>query len=71
LYWYNVHGRIVAGEWASKFALLVDGVRLRRSDAALVRIVAPIDGGNRAAAEHEAVSFARGVLPALDRLWSQ
>ncbi len=68
LYWYQVHGRMVANEWDSKLHLLVDSVRLHRTDAALVRIVVPVEG-SAAAAEEQAVSFARALLPPLNQLW--
>ena len=70
LYWYQVHGRMVASEWSSKLYLLADGVRLHRTDAALVRIVVPIERTVEAA-EQEAMSFGRALLPPLDRLWSE
>jgi len=44
LYWYQSHGRIIASEYASRFHLVVDAVRLNRTDGAIVRVVAPIDG---------------------------
>jgi EpsI family protein len=68
LYWYQVHGRMLASEWNSKLYLLADGVRLHRTDAALVRIVVPIERSVDAA-EQEAVSFGRALLPPLNRLW--
>jgi EpsI family protein len=72
LYWYAVHGRVIAGEAASKAWLLHDHLRLRRSDAALVRIVVPIAGrdGTADVAERDALAFARDVLPYLSNLWS-
>jgi len=71
LYWYAIHGRMLANELASKIWLLHDSIRFRRSDAALVRIVVPIGGaGDPAAAEQRGLAFARGVLPYLRQLWS-
>jgi EpsI family protein len=72
LYWYAVHGRVLAGEVASKAWLLHDGIRFNRSDAALVRIVVPIADrdGSPDAAEREALAFAHDVLPHLSHLWS-
>ena len=70
LYWYQVHGRMLANEWGSKLHLFIDSVRLHRTDAALVRIVVPMDRSS-AAAEEQAVSFARALLPTLDRVWSE
>jgi EpsI family protein len=72
IYWYAVHGRMLASEAASKVWLLHDSIRLHRSDAALIRIVVPIAAGDGSAdaAEREALSFAHDVLPHLPQLWS-
>jgi EpsI family protein len=72
LYWYAVHGRMLASETASKAWLVHDSIRLRRSDAALVRIVVPVTSrdGSTVAAERQAIAFARDVLPYLSNLWS-
>jgi EpsI family protein len=72
LYWYAVHGRTIANEAISKAWLLHDSVRLRRTDAALVRIVVPVTDRDATtdAAEREAVAFARDVIPFLSNLWS-
>lgn len=69
LYWYAIHGRVLASELVSKAWLLHDSVRLGRSDAALVRIVVPV-AGTPDAAERRALAFARDVLPFLSQLWS-
>jgi EpsI family protein len=72
LYWYAVHGRVLASEATSKVWLLHDSVRFRRTDAALVRIVVPVAGreGTTDAAERRALAFARDILPFLSQLWS-
>jgi EpsI family protein len=69
LYWYAIHGRVLASEAISKAWLLHDSVRLGRSDAALVRIVVPV-ASTTDAAERQALAFARDVLPYLSQLWS-
>jgi EpsI family protein len=69
-YWYAVHGRMIASETLSKAWLLHDSVRFHRSDAALVRIVVPIDGEAIDAAQRQGLAFAHDVLPFLPRLWS-
>jgi len=69
LYWYSVHGRMSGSEAASRLYLLGDRIRLGRNDAALVRVVVPMDEGE-AAAERHAVGFIRDLLPQLPRLWS-
>jgi EpsI family protein len=62
LYWYAIHGRVVASELASKAWLLHDAMRFGRSDAALVRIVVPIARSNEDA-DRESRAFARALLP--------
>lgn len=70
LYWYAIHGRVIANETVSKAWLLHDSLRLHRSDAALVRIVVPIGDASADAAEREGLAFARDVLPYLPPLWN-
>ena len=69
LYWYQSHGRIVASDYASKFYLVYDSIRLNRSDGALVRVVSPVSPSDRgdAVAEQRATEFVRVLLPLLDR----
>lgn len=68
-YWYAVHGRVIAGEAASKLWLLHDSIRLGRSDAALVRIVVPVTETVEAS-ERRGLAFTRDLLPYLSQLWS-
>jgi len=66
LYWYQSHGRVVASEYWSKAYLVLDSMRIRRSDAALVRIIAPYrdtDAAPGATAEAAAVSLAKSIFP--------
>ena len=44
VYWYQGRGRAVASEYWGKVYTVVDSVRLRRSDGAMVRIMTPVDG---------------------------
>jgi EpsI family protein len=69
VYWYSVHGRMVASEVLSKAWLLHDSLRYQRSDAALLRVVVPV-AGSVEAAEREGVSFAESLLPYVSRFWS-
>jgi EpsI family protein len=41
LYWYQGRGRAVASEYWGKIYTVIDSVRLRRSDGALVRVTVP------------------------------
>lgn len=70
LYWYQSHGRVVASEYWGKVYTVLDAIRLGRTDAAMVRIIAPVDGpgtGAEEAAERQAVEFGRTVFPLLSR----
>jgi EpsI family protein len=65
LYWYEGPRRVTAGEWAAKFWLVADALRDKRSDTALVRVVAQSgDGGDRAATA-AATGFAQSLYPLL------
>lgn len=69
LYWYQSHGRVIASEYWGKFFLVADAIRLNRTDAALVRVVVPIPGGEagESAADKAGMDFVRSVLPLLVR----
>src|SRR5215472_10032400 len=61
VYWYQSHGRVVASEYWGKFYMVADAIRLNRTDAALVRITAPVRNGNLDAAREQAIAFAQQV----------
>ncbi len=63
LYWYQSRDRIVADEYAAKLYLMLDSVRYRRSDTALVRIVTPVTDQGVTAAESVAVRMALDFYP--------
>jgi EpsI family protein len=44
LYWYQGRGRAVSSEYWGKIYTVIDSVRLRRSDGAMVRVTVPITG---------------------------
>jgi len=44
VYWYQGRGRAVDSEYWGKIYTVVDSVRMRRSDGAMVRIMTPVDG---------------------------
>jgi EpsI family protein len=67
LYWYQAHGRVVASEYWAKVYLVLDAIRLNRSDGALIRISRPLrPGESEGEAQVRAVEFARQVLPLLN-----
>jgi len=68
LYWYQGRGRVVGSEYWSKIYLVMDAARYNRTDAAIVRIVVPINGTSaeaEAAGEKSAIAFVNELMPAL------
>lgn len=57
VYWYQGRGRAVASEYWAKVDTVLDSVRRRRSDGALVRVMTPIEN-SPAEAEKIAVELA-------------
>lgn len=51
IYWYQGRGRAVASEYWGKFYTVIDSLRLRRSDGALVRVTVPLANSETAALE--------------------
>jgi EpsI family protein len=67
LYWYQSHGRVVASEYWSKIYLVLDSIRYRRSDVAMVRVIIPIRG-SEAQAEQKATEFVRASFPGIQQV---
>jgi EpsI family protein len=68
LYWYQAHGRVVASEYWGKFYLVYDAMRLNRTDAALVRITAPIYNGDEEQARTRVLAFAKQITSDVDQI---
>jgi EpsI family protein len=64
IYWYQGRGRSVASEYWGKIYTVLDSVRLRRSDGAMVRVTIPV-GNSEAAAMESAVGLAGSVATVL------
>lgn len=66
IYWYQGRGRMVASEYWGKVYTVLDSVRLRRSDAAMVRVTVPIVESEATALEsaREFAGVASEALPA-------
>ena len=64
LYWYHNHGRTTPSEYWSKFLTVAGAIRYNRTDAAMVRVIAPITT-TREAAELKAAEFAAALFPQL------
>jgi EpsI family protein len=65
IYWYQGRGRALASEYWGKIYTVLDSVRLRRSDAAMVRVMVPITASDAAVLEsaRDFAAVTSGVLP--------
>jgi EpsI family protein len=61
IYWYQGRGRAVASEYWGKVYTVVDSVRLRRSDGAMVRVTVPLGDSEAAALEAAKDLSAKGA----------
>ena len=64
IYWYQGRGRQVASEYWGKVYTVIDSVRLRRSDGAMVRVTVPM-GQSEDAAVKSAVDLSTKAMAAL------
>lgn len=64
IYWYQGRGRAVASEYWGKIYTVIDSVRLRRSDAAMVRVTVPVLDSDTSALE-AAAELAATASPVL------
>lgn len=65
VYWYQGRGRAVASEYWGKIYTVVDSVRLRRSDGAMVRITTSVESSEPAALQAAAdlAANSSNILP--------
>lgn len=64
IYWYQGRGRNTASEYWGKIYTVVDSVRLRRSDGAMVRVMVPV-GASETIALEAAKSLSESAAQAL------
>jgi len=64
VYWYQGRGRAVASEYWDKVYTVLDSIRLRRSDGAMVRVLVPVRSTEERALE-TATQFAAQIAPNL------
>ncbi len=64
IYWYQSHGRVIASEYWGKIYLVLDAIKLNRTDAAIIRVVTPMD--SEAAALSRAVGFSEAIIGQVD-----
>jgi EpsI family protein len=71
LYWFQNWHRATADEYLSKFYLLYDSIRYRRSDEALVRVVTAFTGETDPTAEQHAIQFLQDIYQPLKlQIWA-
>ena len=67
MYWYQAHGRVTPSEYAAKFYLVADSIRMNRSDGGMVRLVTPmLPNETLAQSQARSVRFARALYPMLN-----
>ena len=67
VYWYWAHNRAVASEYAAKFYLVTDSIRMHRTDGSLVRLSMPIAPGQSIESAQEVLlAWAGRVVPLLN-----
>jgi EpsI family protein len=66
LYWYQLHGRSIPGDYEAKLYTIADSIRYGRTDEALVRIITPfVAGEDGTMAHNRALDFAKQIAPLL------
>lgn len=71
LYWYSTAHHVIADEYLSKFYLMYEGLRYRRSDEAVYRVIVPITG-QESAADEVGIQFIQGLYEPLQRqMWGR
>jgi EpsI family protein len=65
LYWYQSRDRAIASEYTAKFWVVMDAIRLNRTDTALIRIVVPIVNRDEDQAVSTAVAFVKTFYGAI------
>ena len=68
IYWYQAHGRSIPNEYMAKAYMVVDAIRMDRTDGALVRVITQIAPTETVAdARKRAVRFTDMMQPLLPR----
>jgi EpsI family protein len=67
LYWYSVHGRILASEYEAKLYLIKDSLLLHRSDGSMIRVTTELrQNESPAIAQRRLVSLLSDLLPRVE-----
>lgn len=66
IYWYQAHGRSMANEYVAKVHMVIDAMRMNRTDGALIRVATPIEPlQSTAEAQARAETFTARLVPLL------
>jgi EpsI family protein len=65
IYWYQSRDRVVASEYQAKFWVIMDSIRLHRTDTALVKVTVPVIDSDDDGATRAAVDFIKSFYPSL------
>ena len=67
LYWYQTAYRVIASEYEAKIWLVIDSLLHRRSDTAIVRVVAPLPEGREGEIEKLTAEFISAAFPSVSK----
>jgi EpsI family protein len=71
-YWYATAHHVMANEYFSKIMLMQEGLRHRRSDEAIFRVIAPLGSEGEGRSEATAISFIQAFYPTLKKqIWTE
>jgi EpsI family protein len=62
MYWYQSRDRVVANEYSAKYYVMVDAIRLNRTDTALVRVMVPMSSSDEEVATRTAAQFVKAFF---------
>jgi EpsI family protein len=66
LYWYRAQGQDIANDYSAKFHMIVNSIVKDRTDAALIRVMTPVQAGETVAQAHDRVlGFTKSFVPML------
>jgi EpsI family protein len=72
LYWYATAHYTIADEYLSKLYLMYEGLRYRRSDEAVYRVIRPLAPGDQQNPDEYAANFIKAFYPTLKRqMWTE
>lgn len=65
LYWYQGRGRVEANEYLDRLHLLIDGIFLQRTDAALIRLTSVLNPADPGTLTRQ-IKMAQALIPAMN-----